>query len=104
MSPEITDESFDIALALGLFGGLLVETAKRSREFQRILRECLRVLKGDGLLVVGNSCERQPAKEFIDDAQKIGFRSIECTRPRRTIGIGNQKHADMRYLLVLQKP
>jgi hypothetical protein len=28
------------------------------------------VLNGDGLLVVGNSCERRPAKEFIDDAEK----------------------------------
>jgi SAM-dependent methyltransferase len=103
MTSEIEDESYDLAIALGLFGGLLVETDQRPSAFARILRESIRVLKRDGLLLVGNSFKRQPAEQFIDICRETGFSVIECSPPSRTMDVGNRKHPDMRYLLVLRK-
>jgi hypothetical protein len=103
MSGVIAEQSIDLVLALGLFGGLLVENDSRIPAFQAVLSQTFRVLKGSGLAIIGNSCDRQPVEQFIALSQQAGFRVLECTEPRRTVTPDGGEHPDLRYLLVLLK-
>jgi hypothetical protein len=96
-----TCPSTDLILALGLFGDLREET--RVRTFVAVLCETLRVLRVGGLAIVGNSCVRQPAEQFIVISQEAGFQFVECTQPSRTVHLYGGEHPETRYLVVLRK-
>ena len=61
--------STDAILALGLFGALTGSpgsiAADTSGRNARVLRECRKILKRDGVLIISNSSIRQPKEEFL---------------------------------------
>ena len=69
-------EQADLVLAFGLFGALSASTtseATGARAWPAVLRECLDLLKPSGLLLVSNSCGRQPIQEFQAAVEVEGF-------------------------------
>jgi hypothetical protein len=102
------EERADLVLALGLFGDLSSTTTSEGTgkaAWPAVLRECLRLLKPLGDLIVSNSCDRQPREEFRAAVEEAGFvvthqhdsPAIPGTEEKRGSG-------ERRYLFVCQKP
>jgi hypothetical protein len=99
----LKDESIDLILALGLFGGLSYKEDCGSA-FGRVLGESLRVLLRGGFLLIGNAGMRLPVEQFAPMATDAGFETVECTAPTRTVRPQGSPGNERRYLLVLRKP
>ena len=94
----------DLILALGLFGDLASTTSQEGTgkgAWPVVLRECLHLLKPLGVLIVSNSCDRQPVEEFKAAAQQAGFTvTYHHVSPAAW---GSEKPGDQRYLIVCQR-
>jgi SAM-dependent methyltransferase len=97
-------ERVDLIVAFGLFGNLHPDTTSEGTgkgAWPAVLRECLRLLKPEGKMIVSNSRDRQPFEEFKKAAEEAGF---TLTDPLISEGIrGKMKLGDQRYLVVCQK-
>ncbi|MEK6321281.1 MAG: class I SAM-dependent methyltransferase [Acidobacteriota bacterium] len=94
----------DLIVALGLFGDLDSTTTDEGtgkRAWPAVLRECLRLLKPLGELIVSNSCDRQPFEDFTAIAKEAGF-TIAHHHISEAIW-GREKPGDQRYLIVCLK-
>jgi len=95
----------DLILALGLFGALDSTTTPEGTgkaAWPPVLRECLRLLKPLGKLIVSNSCDRQPFEEFRQAAAETGFTiPYHHTSPAAS---GWVKPGEQRYLIICEKP
>ena len=97
--------SIDLILALGLFGNLTgfpgSFAADTSRRNTRVLRECHKILRGGGFLVISNSFVRQPQDEFLPATTAAGFLVDQL---HQSPGIYGSEHSDdERYLVILRK-
>lgn len=94
----------DLIVALGLFGDLdstTTDEATGKGAWPAVLRECLRLLKPLGKLIVSNSCDRQPLGEFRAVSEEVGF-MIAYHHISEAIW-GREKSGEQRYLIVCQK-
>jgi hypothetical protein len=105
---QVGEQRADIILALGLFGDLSRRTSSEGTgeaAWPAVLKECLRLLKPGGNLIVSNSCERQPLDHFQPAVDAAGFvvhlciesNAIERAQEKRGAG-------ERRYLLICSKP
>jgi len=98
-------ERADLIIALGLFGNLHSTTTQEGTgkiAWLAVLRECVCLLKPLGVLIVSNSCDRQPLQEFKAAAQQAGF--MVTYHHVSPAAWGSEKAGDQRYLVVLQRP
>jgi SAM-dependent methyltransferase len=97
--------STDLIIALGLFGDLAGSprpiVTDTSHGNTRILRECHKILRAGGVLVISNSSLRQPKDEFIPVATAVGF-LVDHLHQSPAI-YGPECSVDERYLVILRK-
>ena len=97
--------SIDLIIALGLFGDLAGSPGSIatgiSRRATHILRECHKILRVGGVLVISNSSLRQPKDEFIPVATAVGFLFDHLHQSPAIYG--PECSVDERYLVILRK-
>jgi hypothetical protein len=95
----------NLIFALGLFGDLRRETTPDGTgkaAWPAVLRECFKLLKPRGGLIVSNSCDRQPFEEFRAAVEHAGFSIVHYHAS--AAAWGSEKSDDWRYLLICEKP
>ena len=110
LTRKLRPETIDLILALGLFGNLSQVGPRKSssmndlgmlRAFRSVLKQCCLVLKQRGVLIIGNSSDRQPFEQFVALSREAGF-SILHWHESQTVR-GGINPDELHYLLVLSK-
>jgi len=94
----------DLVLAFGLFGvldGSTTPDGGGEQAWPAVLREIHGLLKNYGVLIICNSCDRQPFEEFLPVVLATGLSVIGFDRATATIGA--IEPGEERYLLVCAK-
>jgi len=110
LTRKLRPETIDLILALELFGNLSQLGPRQSssmndprtlRAFRSVLKQCCLVLKQRGVLIIGNSSDRQPFQQFAALSREAGFSILHCHESQTVRGWINPE--ELRYLLVLSK-